>query len=122
MRRALLIAVVLGASLPATAHGADYAPVDRPGPPLGVSQATLDASLVCKPSVDGAAVTPVLLIHGTGSDPDHNFSWNWQPALDSLGIPWCTVALPESGMDDIQRAAEHVVSASGRTPGRWWTT
>ena len=111
MRRALLIAAVLAASLPATAHAVDYAPVDRPGPPLSLSQETLDASLACQPSVQGATVTPVLLIHGTGSDPDHNFGWNWRPALDALGVPWCTVALPESGMDDVQRAGEYVVNA-----------
>jgi pimeloyl-ACP methyl ester carboxylesterase len=97
--------------LPASAHAVDYAPVDQPGPALSVPQADLDASLECSGGVDNATVTPVLLVHGTGSDPDHNFSWNWEPALDKLGIPWCTVALLDHGMADIQVSGEYVVNA-----------
>ncbi len=91
----LAIAVALGAlGLPASAHAQSYAPIDHPGPALTVPQSKLDSALVCTGSVTGATTDPVLLVHGTGSDPDHNFSWNWVPALDALGIPWCTVALP----------------------------
>lgn len=88
--------------------------MDRPGPPLSVPQAELDAALDCTGSavpIDGAAVAPVLLIHGTGSNPEENFSWNWQPALDALGIPWCTVALLDRGMADVQASGEYVVNA-----------
>ena len=46
-----------------------------------------------------------------GRIPTNNFSWNWVPALDALGIPWCTVALPGNGMDDIQVGGEYVVNA-----------
>ena len=73
----MTIAAALGALLlPASAQAVDYAPVDRPGPALSVPQADLDASLQCSPGIDGATRAPVLLIHGTGSDPEHNFSWN----------------------------------------------
>jgi hypothetical protein len=98
--------------VPASAQAIDYAPVDQPGPPLSVSRADLDASLDCssQASVQGAGVAPVLLVHGTGSNPEHNFSWNWEPALDQLGIPWCAVALPANGLDDIQVAGEYVVN------------
>lgn len=88
--------------------------MDRPGPPLSVPQADLDAALDCDGSaapIDGAPVAPVLLIHGTGSNPEENFSWNWGPALDQLGIPWCTVALLDRGMADVQTSGEHVVNA-----------
>jgi pimeloyl-ACP methyl ester carboxylesterase len=114
MRRLLTIALGgLALLVPATAHAVDYAPVDRPGPPLTVPQPELDASLGCGSAapLEGASRAPVLLIHGTGSDPENSFSWNWQPALDALGIPWCTVALVDGGMADIQTSGEHVVHA-----------
>jgi triacylglycerol esterase/lipase EstA (alpha/beta hydrolase family) len=112
MRRATVIAAVLGAlALPATASAVTYAPVSRPGPALAVPQERLDASLACGGPLAGAAKTPVLLVHGTGSDPDHNFSWNWEPALDALEVPWCTVALPANGMEDVQVGGEYIVNA-----------
>jgi triacylglycerol esterase/lipase EstA (alpha/beta hydrolase family) len=112
VRRALATGLGLVAfALPASAGAVEYAPVNHPGPPLGVPQAQLDGALVCKASVQNATVAPVLLIHGTGSDPVNNFSWNWQPALDAIGVPWCTVALPGNGMDDVQVAGEYVVHA-----------
>jgi pimeloyl-ACP methyl ester carboxylesterase len=113
MRRLLTTAVALVVLAPATAHAVDYAPVDRPGPALTVPQAELDASLACGSAAPlaGATRSPVLLIHGTGSNPQKSFSWSWQPALDALGIPWCTVALVGNGMADVQESGEHVVHA-----------
>jgi triacylglycerol esterase/lipase EstA (alpha/beta hydrolase family) len=111
MRRGVVSLIALGALvLPGSAQAIDYAPVDQPGPRLSVSRADLDASLQCSDGVDGASRTPILLVHGTGSNPEHNFSWNWEPALDKLGIPWCAVALPENGLADIQVAGEYVVN------------
>jgi Putative serine esterase (DUF676) len=97
--------------LPASAAAITYAPVDQPGPPLSVSQDKLNASLECPSNLAGAARAPVLLVPGTGSNPQHNFSWNWEPALDSLGIPWCAVTLPGNALGDIQVAGEYVVNA-----------
>jgi pimeloyl-ACP methyl ester carboxylesterase len=106
-----VVAGVLGAlGLPAGAQGITYAPVDQPGPALSVPQSSLDASLHCSGSPDSGP-TPVLLVHGTGSNPSNNFGWNWEPALDHLGISWCAVALPGNGLLDIQDAAEYVVNA-----------
>ena len=104
-------ALFFSALLASPANAITYAPVDQPGPSLSVPQAQLDAALQCTDDVPGAARTPVLLVHGTGSDPDHSFSWNYMPALTALGVPWCAVALPASGMDDIQVAGEYVVNA-----------
>jgi Lipase (class 2) len=103
--------VVVGALVvPATASAVTYAPVNQPGPPLSVPQSQLDAALQCSGNL-AAGPTPVLLVHGTGSNPHDNFSWNWGPALDDLGTSWCTVALPGNGMDDVQAGGEYVVNA-----------
>ena len=117
MRRGLagrgLIGAIVAASLlvPASAAAITYAPVDQPGPPLTVPKEKLDASLECPSSLAGAGRAPVLLVPGTGSNPEHNFSWNWEPALDALGIPWCAVTLPDNALGDIQVAGEYVVNA-----------
>jgi pimeloyl-ACP methyl ester carboxylesterase len=111
VRRALAAAIVAAVlAVPATASAITYAPVDQPGPPLSVPANALDASLQCSGDPT-TGPTPVLLVHGTGSNPHDNFSWNWGPALDALGTSWCTVALPGNGMDDIQVGAEYVVNA-----------
>jgi pimeloyl-ACP methyl ester carboxylesterase len=97
-------------AVPASAGAITYAPVDQPGPALSVPQNELDASLQCDGNL-ASGPTPVLLVHGTGSNPSHNFGWNWEPALTKLGISWCAVALPGNGMLDIQTAGEYVVNA-----------
>jgi pimeloyl-ACP methyl ester carboxylesterase len=97
--------------VPASAAAITYAPVDRPGPPLSVPQDKLDASLDCPSNLAAASRAPVLLVPGTGSNPEHNFSWNWEPALDKLGIPWCAVTLPGNALGDIQVSGEYVVNA-----------
>ena len=96
--------------VPASAAAITYAPVDHPGPPLSVPQDKLNASLDCPSSLAGATRAPVLLVPGTGSNPEHNFSWNWEPALDALGIRWCAVTLPDNALGDIQTAGEYVVN------------
>jgi pimeloyl-ACP methyl ester carboxylesterase len=76
-----------------------------------VPKEKLNASLDCPSSLAGAGRSPVLLVPGTGSNPEHNFSWNWEPALSKLGIPWCAVTLPDNALGDIQVAGEYVVNA-----------
>jgi Putative serine esterase (DUF676) len=113
MRRGLAAAVAIGAALllPTTASAITYAPPDQPGPPLDVPQDKLDASLQCTGNLAGASVEPVLLVPGTTVNPHADFSWNWEPALDKLGVPWCSVELPGNSMGDIQVAGEYVVNA-----------
>jgi pimeloyl-ACP methyl ester carboxylesterase len=112
VRRWVAIAALGSALLaPSAAQAIDYAPVDQPGPALSVPQDKLDASLTCAGNPAGGSQEPVLLVPGTTLNPQHNFSWNWEPALTKLGIPWCAVELPGNSMGDIQVAGEYVVNA-----------
>jgi hypothetical protein len=52
-----------------------------------------------------------MLIPGTGATPAENWSWTYQPALDKLGIPWCTLELPEHNTADIADNAQYVTHA-----------
>jgi hypothetical protein len=105
-----VLVVVLGFATGA-ARAADFAPVDTPGPPLDVPAARLAAALQCSPGVDHAARSPVLLVPGTGATASQEFSWNYEPALIKLGIPWCGLTFPDSGNDDMQINGEYVVYA-----------
>lgn len=96
--------------LPGPSQPVGYAPADRPGPPLSVPDADLDAGLRCSATVAPGAPA-VLLVHGTASNPAANFSWNYQRVFDREQRPYCTVALPGNALGDIQVAAEHVVHA-----------
>lgn len=58
-----------------------------------------------------AATEPVLLNPATGVTPDENYSWNWEPALTKLGIPWCTYTAPYHTLGDIQISGEYLVYA-----------
>jgi triacylglycerol esterase/lipase EstA (alpha/beta hydrolase family) len=110
LRRVALLAVLATVAAPiGSAHG--YAPVGQPGPPLDVPPAKLAAALVCGKGVDGASRAPVLLVPGTGATADDNYSWNYEPQLDKLGIPWCAVTFPSAGNNDIQINGEYVVYA-----------
>jgi pimeloyl-ACP methyl ester carboxylesterase len=112
VRRALAAAILVGVlAVPATAGAVTYAPVGQPGPALSVPQTQLNSALQCTDNLASSGKTPVLLVPGTGSNPPHNFGWNWEPALNDLGIPWCAVTLPANGMLDIQDAGEYVVYA-----------
>src|SRR5205814_2178538 len=55
----------------------------------------------------------VLVIPGTTLAPE-NYAWNWVRALAAMHWPYCTVALPDRGMNDVQVAAEYVVYAIRR--------
>jgi triacylglycerol esterase/lipase EstA (alpha/beta hydrolase family) len=103
------IAVVTALLVPAAAQAITYAPPDQPGPPLSVSRDKLDASLECRGN-PARSREPVLLVPGTTVNPRADFSWNWEPALDKLGVAWCAVELPGNAMADIQVAGEYVVN------------
>jgi triacylglycerol esterase/lipase EstA (alpha/beta hydrolase family) len=107
---AIAAAAFVAAALPSAA-GASYAPLNHRGPRLEVPRTQLRAALRCTPSVRTDAREPILLVPGTTMTPEVNFSWNYEPALDALGLPYCTVELPDRAMSDIQVAAEYVVYA-----------
>ena len=115
LRRLLLAAcaaaILGGVTAAADTSPAPYAPLDRPGPALSVSSATLAAALHCTSGVDHATREPILLIPGTDLDPEPNFAWNYERAFASLKWPYCTVTLPGHTMGDAQIAGEYVVFA-----------
>jgi hypothetical protein len=109
---AVVLALVAGAVAPEVSAAApQYAPLDQPGPPLSVPASQLQASLYCEPSVRDAPVEPVLLNPATGVTGEQNYSWNWEPALDKLGIPWCVYTAPYHTLGDIPTSGEYLVYA-----------
>jgi hypothetical protein len=103
-----LVAFGLPASSATSAPG--FAPVDRPGPALSVAPSALAASLSCSGDLR-SGTEPVLLVPGTTQDPATNFSWNYEKGFTQQRRPWCSVALPDRGMADVQVAGEYVVHA-----------
>lgn len=102
-------AALLMACAPAGAAQPPYAPLDQPGVALDVPPAALQASLQCEPGVRNATREPVLLNPATGVTAEQNYSWNWEPALDKLGIPWCVYNAPQHTLGDIQTSGEYLV-------------
>jgi len=94
-----------------TAAIAGEAAAQGTGAPLSEPQPALEQALECSADVDGAARTPVILVHGTGSTPEESFSFGYQAALPKQGIPVCTVRLPERATVDLQRSIQYVVHA-----------
>lgn len=91
----------------------------RPVPPDGALSSSgprlrapdLLASLECAGDVAGAALTPVLLLHGTGSTPEESWGPVYLPQLAQQSRPACTVQLPERATTDVQVSTEVVVAA-----------
>src|SRR5258707_869065 len=106
LRHALILATLV-AVVPAPPARAD-------GPAMSVSERDLAAALNCPRSLAGATRAPVLLVPGTALEPRANFDWNYEPALDAAGIPWCALTVPRYGMVDVQESAEYVVGALRR--------
>ncbi|HEV2981200.1 MAG TPA: hypothetical protein VGX51_07185 [Solirubrobacteraceae bacterium] len=90
---------------------AAYAPIEKRGPALQVPESDLSAALRCTPSVGTNRREPIVLVPGTTLTPQENFSWNYEPALNALALPYCTIELPDKAMGDIQVAGEYVVYA-----------
>jgi hypothetical protein len=92
--------------------GTVFAPVDRPGPPLSVPAEQLKQSVNCTANATDARREVVLFVPGTTVTPQENYGWNWFPALDKLGWPYCSVIEPNNAMSDAQVSAEYVVYAT----------
>jgi hypothetical protein len=107
---ATLSVAVLAAAAPASA-GRAFAPLNRPGPALSVPMPKLTAALKCEAGVKNAKVEPVLLNPATGVTAKQNYSWNWEPALHMLHIPWCAYTAPYSTLGNIETSGEYLVYA-----------
>lgn len=104
-----VVAVCLAVSV-AVAGPADAAsPPTGPRLPVGSSQ--LAKALQCTGAIEAGSRPPILLIHGTTSSVEANWSWNWVRALDARRWPHCELSLPDSGNADIQTAGEYVAAA-----------
>jgi pimeloyl-ACP methyl ester carboxylesterase len=114
LRTVLRLAMILAALPAVLAVLPARAATAAPGPALSVSESDLATALSCPRSLAGATRTPVLLVPGTALEPRANFDWNYEPALEGAGIPWCALTLPNYGTGDIQDSAEYVVHALRR--------
>jgi hypothetical protein len=114
-RRTVAIAAALCLAMLSSATAAvakrPYAPLNRPGPALSVPKSKLKAALKCQRSVRNAKVEPVLLNPATGVTAKENFSWNWEPALNKLHIPWCAYTAPFHTLGNIETSGEYLVYA-----------
>ena len=111
------IVAAMVAALVAPSEGAasgaigTYAPLNRPGPALSVSAATVTAAMKCVGNPATSAGEPVLLSPATGVTPDENYSWNYERAFTVQGRAWCAVTMPYNTLGDIQTAGEYLVAA-----------
>ena len=108
----VVVAIAASAAGVASAGPASvYEPPIVPGPRLTVPVALLRASLRCEATVRHAKVEPVLLNPATGATPEENYGPSWEPALDKLGIPWCTYTAPYHTLGDIQLSGQYLTFA-----------
>jgi triacylglycerol lipase len=106
MRRALVVLLAL------VLAGAACTPTGDP--PLSVPERLLDDALKCPSRFAHRSSEPVLLVHGTFTNPEENWSWNYGNALPAAGYDVCTVRLPDRATGDIQVSSEYVVHALRR--------
>ncbi len=109
-----IAAGLLAIVAPAPALARDRADASRSGPNLSASKKRLAAALHCPSKFTHDRRQPVLLVHGTGTDSDLSWSWNYERALPAAGFDTCAVDLPKRSYGDIQVAAEYVVYAVRR--------
>lgn len=84
---------------------------DKPAPALTLSTEELDSAMQCSESFGKKAGRAVLLVPGATQTVDSNFSWNFIPAFDQAGIPWCAVDLPFSNTGELQNSSEYITHA-----------
>ena len=78
-------------------------------PTFETELATLNQSLVCNPFTETGPV--VLLVHGTFTHGEEQWSWNYEPLLLEQGYDVCIVTYPDRGLGDAQISAEYIVNA-----------
>ena len=113
--RVLPVALLLLGALagPAAADPARAVPAGNALPTSGpalLRAGNLD-TLQCQGDVAGSPLTPVLLLHGTGSNARESWGPVYLPQLAAEGRPACTVSLPDRATGDMQVSSEVVVAA-----------
>jgi hypothetical protein len=108
-RRLALAAVIAALGLLSTAGSATAAR----GPRLTVPQADLDAAFKCPIDPTNAAVTPVMLVTGTGATGDQAYLIV-QGAFEAYGHPVCYVNFPDFTTADIQVSVQYLVNGLRR--------
>jgi len=78
------------------------------GPRLTVPQAELDAAFKCPIDPTNAAVTPTMLVTGTGASGDQAYLIG-QGAFEAYGHPVCLVNFPDFTTADIQISVQYLV-------------
>lgn len=112
MLRRLTVFTVAALSVLSVATGAASAqtPDTQPGPALTIGAAQLESALTCTEDLHDAPVDPVLLTPAFATD-QQSFGWNYLSSLPALGIPVCSLSLPDDGYTDLQVSAQYVVHA-----------
>ncbi|OZC94693.1 lipase [Rhodococcus sp. 06-235-1A] len=110
--RTLVLALAVAVICSSAPGAASARPVhaDPAGPPLTVAQADLDKALTCTTDLHDATRDPVLLTPAFATD-QQSFGWNYLQSLPAIGIPVCSLSLPDAGYGDLQISAEYVVNA-----------
>jgi hypothetical protein len=78
------------------------------GPRLTVPQADLDAAVKCPIDPTNAALTPTMLVTGTGASGDQAYLIG-KGAFEAYGHPTCYVNFPDFTTADIQISAQYLV-------------
>lgn len=84
---------------------------EKPVPALTLSREELDSAMQCSEGFGRKSGRAVLLVPGATQTVDSNFSWNFIPAFDQAGIPWCAVDLPFSNTGELQNSSEYITHA-----------
>jgi hypothetical protein len=78
------------------------------GPGLTVPQSDLDAAVKCPIDPTNAALTPIMLVTGTGASGDQAYLIG-QGAFEAYGHPVCYVNFPDFTTADIQVSVQYLV-------------
>ncbi len=115
---ALLLALTIGVSgcnqstsTTTSNGGGSRNKLPKSNPTLETDPALLDAAWACNEFQDPAAPKPVLLVHGTLTHGEEQWTWNYEPLLTERGFDVCIVSYPDRGLGDMQVAAEYLVHA-----------
>jgi triacylglycerol lipase len=83
------------------------------GPTLAVMPAQFEQAFSCNGDLAGITRDAVLLTPAFSTD-EESFGWNYLRQFEALGIPACSLSIPDGGFSDLQNAAEYVVHAVRR--------